>query len=403
MWGYGFFLSSAGAFYSSYLSLYLLALGGTAREVGWLSSAANFLGMLGPIPGAALTRRSGKPRQIVVFFSILRRVPLLLAALAPLILSGPALIYTVIGLLSLRLAFLSIYNPAFVSLIGAVVPEQIRGHYLGTRKMAMAVASAILVPIAGWTIDRIGEPLGYQVSLGIAVVFGLLASWSVARIPDFQVRTSVEEQKNGGTLWDALTSSRTFLLFIGIRLLWNFARQIGGPYFRVYQKEVLLTPTQTIGILVTVSAITRLVGQRFWGDVVDRKGARWVLGICALMIPALPFIWIIATRPWHIVFVMLPSGFLWAGFNLGAFNLLLELPDGAHTTQCAAAHVTAVRLANVVGPLVGNAVIQQLGYHWSFALSGIGRWVGALLFVALLRPFGWQPFSRLRAVVAKRG
>ncbi|MGC9522859.1 MAG: MFS transporter [Anaerolineae bacterium] len=397
MWSYGFFMSSAGAFFSSYLSLYILALGGTRREVGWLTSAANFMGMLGPIPGAALTRHSGKPRQIVVLFSILHRVPLLLAALAPLILSGPALIYTVIGLLALRLGLLSAYNPAFISLMGAIVPEGIRGRYLGARKMAMAMASAALVPVAGWIIDSLVEPLGYQVSLGIAVALGLLAAWSVARIPDFQVRTSVEEQKNGGTFWEALTSSRTFLLFVLIRLFWNFAHQIGGPYFRVYQKEVLLTPARTIGILITVSAITRLIGQRFWGNVVDRAGARWVLDVCALIIPVLPFIWIVATKPWHIVFVILPSGFLWAGFRMGALNLLLELPDLEHRTQCAAAHVTAIRMANIAGPLVGNVVIQQWGYHWSFALSGIGRLIGALLFAALLRPFAKQAFVRSKA------
>ncbi len=387
LWYYGFFASSAGAFFSSFSSLYLLALGGTRRDVGWLAAAASFVGMLAPIPGAAITQRWGRPRAMVVIGTVLRRSTLLLAALAPFFLSGNTLIFTVIALLSVRLAFVGLYNPALMSLMAAVIPKQIRGSYLGARKMAMAMATVVLVPFAGWIIDRIGEPAGFQIGLVAAFVLGLVSAFFIWIIPETQVQESIKEQKDGGTLWEALRHSRVFRRYILIRLFWNFSHQIGGPFFRVYQREVLLTPMQLIGLLVTVSAITRLIGQRFWGHVVDRRGARWVLGVCALTIPVVPFVWVFVTRPWHVVFAQLPGGFLWAGFEMGALNLLLNLPAPKHRTQAAALHATAVRAGNIAGPLVGNMIIQQLGYRWDFALSGAGRLMAALLFVALLRPF----------------
>jgi predicted MFS family arabinose efflux permease len=138
------------------------------------------------------------------------------------------------------------------------------------------------------------------------------------------------------------------------------------------------------------------VGQRFWGEVEDRKGARWVLGISSLLIPALPFVWVFATRPWHIVFVSLPGGFLWAGFRMGALNLLLELPEAKHRTQAAAAHTTVIRVANMIAPLVGDMVIQRLGYRWDFAISGLGRLVAAFLFILVLRPFAEDAKASVR-------
>jgi MFS family permease len=272
--------------------------------------------------------------------------------------------------------------------MGAVIPRRMRGSDLGARKMAMATASAVLVPFAGWIIDRIGEPAGFQVGLTAGFVLGVISAIFIWLIPEAQVKASIEEQRDGGTLREALSHSKVFRRYILIRLFWSFSHQIGGPFFPVYQREVLLTPMQLIGLLITVSSITRMIGQRFWGKVVDVRGARWVLGICSLTIPALPFIWIFVTRPWHVVFVSLPSGFLWAGFQMGALALLLNLPAANDRTQAAAAHATAVRMGNIAGPLVGNLIIQQLGYRWNFAFSGIGRLIAALLFVALLRPFG---------------
>lgn len=396
LWYYGLSLSAAGAFFGSYITLYLLALGATRTEIGWLASIANFLGFLAPIPGAMLARRWGKPRKIVILFTVLRRAQLLLAALAPLFFSGSTLIYVVIALFALRLAFMSIYNPTFVSLMATVIPDRVRGRYLGSRKMVMALSSVLLVPLAGWLIDRIGEPLGYQVTLVVGFVIGLMGTFSISMVPDHQVQASVKAEKRGGSFWEAVTGNRTFALYLAIRLFFNFVWQIGGPYFAVYQKEVLNSSTQLIGTLVTVTAITRLIGQRFWGTVVDRKGAGWVLTVCILIIPALPFVWIFATQPWHIVFVSVPSGFLWAGFNMGALNLLLALPEPHHRTQAAAAHMMAIRVGNIIGPLVGNVVIRYLGYKWDFAISGMGRLVAGLMLIALLRPFGERVGARAR-------
>mgnify|MGYP006295435659 FL=1 len=393
-WLDGVLSSSSVAFYFNYIPLYALALGATRTQVGWLSSAASLLGMLAPLPGAAVARRLGHRKRMVVVFSALFRSMLLLAALMPLVLSGQAAVYAFIGIMALRVGFMSFFNPAWVSLTSDVLPERNRGRFFASRNTVMSLASMLFVPIAGSVIDWAGEPLGYQISFVAAALLGYAASYTFSRIPE---PPSQEEPVSQGRLafWKALTGNRIFLLYLGARFFWNFVWQMAGPYFRVYQVEVLGSSARLVGILVTVTSLSGLIGQRVWGRMLDRRGARWVMSVCTLLIPMTPFIWIVIQKPWQVVFVSLAGGFLWSGFNLGSLNLLLELPDPAHHTQSAAAHAVAVYLANILAPLVGTAIIDSLGYHWDFALSGVGRMIGGVLFLLLLKPFGRENRNRV--------
>jgi MFS family permease len=173
-------------------------------------------------------------------------------------------------------------------------------------------------------------------------------------------------------------------------MLFNFAWQLGGPYFGVYQVEVLGATARIIGWLSMTGSFMRMVGQQIWGRAVDRRGARWAFTVCLLFIPLLPFIWLPLTRPWQLVFVTVPSGFLWAGREIANFNLLLDLSDEEEKTQAIASYNTLLAVANIAGPLVGGQVVRWLGYHWTFALSGFGRFVAAMFFVALLKPFNFD-------------
>jgi MFS family permease len=92
-------------------------------------------------------------------------------------------------------------------------------------------------------------------------------------------------------------------------------------------------------------------------------------------------------QAWHALFMRVPSGFLWAGFELADFNLLLELPGQEKRTQATAFYTTLVGISGIVGPLVGSLIVDRLGYFWDFGVSGAARLVAAVLFLLLLRPF----------------
>ena len=396
-WWYGVFISMSSAFVDSYVTLFILSLGATSLQVGTLSSLSSFFGMLLPLPGAQWAARWGKRKQVVLISFSLRYAVLLLALLMPLFVRSPAVVFVVIGLFALRAAFLYLGNSPWTSFAGDLVPQRRRGRYFSSRKTVMALASLIFVPVAGQLIGLFPEPLGYQVSIGLAVVWGALALYLFGRIPEEQEGRKPSSQRISLAFWKILGRNRRFWQFTLISMLFNFAWQFGGPYFGVYQVEVLGSTSRIIGWLSMVSSLMRMFGQQIWGRAMDRRGTQWVFTLVMLFIPLVPLIWIPLTAPWQVIFVYIPSGFLWAGQEVANFNLILELADGgggdtdpglAHEqTQAIASYNTLVAVANILGPLAGGFVVQWLGYHWTFALSGLGRMVAALLFLALLKPF----------------
>jgi len=270
-----------------------------------------------------------------------------------------------------------------------VVPLTSRGRYFASRNLMMALTSMVMVPLAGQIIQRMGAPRGYQLTLGIAFAVGLVASYTFSLITETRKHgvRGVTLKAQVRSLWEALTSDRIFLVFVLVRLLWDFGLQIGGPYFAVYQVEQIKATPGFIGVLATISAGTRMIGLRVWGPWLDRHGARWVTTVAALGIPILPVIWAVSSRPWHLILAELPGGFLWAGFEMGIFALFLELLHGEDNTQAAAGYMALSSGVSILGPFIGGWLIAQTGYAGNFLVSGAIRLVAALLFLVVLKPF----------------
>ncbi|HUT21508.1 MAG TPA: MFS transporter [Anaerolineae bacterium] len=377
----------SGAFLFTYVPLYALALGASSTQIGTLSSAASLMGAVAPIPGAQLTERWGSRRRVVVAVWSIARAFSLAMLLIPFFLRGDAAVYAVIALWALRAGLANLAHPAWVSLSAEITPPGGRGRFFSSRNTAMALASMLFVPLAGQLIDSLGAPRGYQWSLGLSALFGYAALYFYAQIPEPAAAPRMDRRGSFAALWRSLTGNRTFLTFTLAMMLWNFALQMGGPFFQVYQVAELGSSTSLVGLTSMVMSFTRIIGQRYWGRIVDRRGSRWVMTVCALCIPAVPWIWTVIRRPWQVLFVSVPGGFVWAGFELASFSVLLELPAQEEQTRVTAGYTTLVNVASILGPMFGGWLVSRIGYRGDFAVSGFGRLLAALLFMWLLRAF----------------
>jgi len=392
-WWYGFLIAISAAFIDNYVTLYALALGATSLQVGYLSSASSFMGMIAPIPGAQWAARWGKRKSVVVISFALRRLMELLTLIVPFLVPAQTAIVLIIVLFALRAGFGNLGTPPWSSLAADLVPIEWRGRYFSGRKSLMAAASLLCVPLAGQIIEWWGLPRGYQVAFMTSIAFGIVAVTFYAFIPEPPLSAAARREQSFSVFWRSLTENRTFLLYTLFSMVFNFAWQISGPYFGVYQVTELGATPQIVGFISTAGALTRVFGQQYFGRAVDKRGARWALVMSLLFIPILPFMWFPMTNAWHVLFVTIPSGFLWAGYEIANFNLQLELPVPERRTQAIAAYTTLIGLANILGPLAGGALIETLGYKWNFAISGVGRLVGGLLLWALLKPFARRAAS----------
>ncbi|HEY5158138.1 MAG TPA: MFS transporter, partial [Anaerolineales bacterium] len=127
-WFDGLFSSACDNIYFTYLALYMLALGATRAQIGWMSSLSSLGGALLLLPGAMLVERFRHRKEIAVIFGGgIARVMLLLLAVVPFGLHGQALVLAAIAFSVTRDSLANLAFPAWVSITADIVPLSGRG------------------------------------------------------------------------------------------------------------------------------------------------------------------------------------------------------------------------------------------------------------------------------------
>ena len=292
----------------------------------------------------------------------------------------------VILLVALRALATQMGYPAWSALAADLVPTTLRGRYFASRNMAISMAGLICAPLAGVIIDLAGPPHGYQVSFAIAGAVGFVATVMYSRIPD---RATGAHAEVAGThpreILAVLRSHPRFMAFTGTALLWNLALMIAGPFLSVYLVRNLgASPTQ-IGILAAANGIMNVVGLPLWGRLNDRFGALWVTRLTQLLIPAIPVMWAFVPNVWWLILEESFSGFVWSGFGLANFNLMLSLAPETQRARFVAIYQAVVFSAAFAGPLVGSYLADTVTLRGLFFISAAGRLAAALVFIFAVR------------------
>jgi MFS family permease len=397
----GVFAQASESVMLAYLSLFVLALGASRGQIGLMSALASLSAAIFLLPGAVIGERKGR-RKLIVLLSGggAARVILLLLALMPLFFGGAAAVNLAIALVVIRSACVHLGVPAWTSLIADIVPLQCRGRYFSSRNILMGIAAMITTYLVGQLISRAGSPIGYQLALGTAFVIGAVSTFSFARVREPAV-TAIRSVVGAGTSVSVLRQLRDhpdFLALCGVAAVFNLSLGIAAPFFSVYLVETLGASASMVGTLAVVSTLAALPGQRLFGVLVDRWGPRRVLLTTGLVVPLMPWAWALASSPLHLVPVDAIAGFVWAGYNLANFNLLLSLTPEDHRSRATALYSMIVTLSLAAGAMIGGVMATHWGLIAVFVLSGLGRLVAALFFArfvrqpgpAVKRPRYWQ-------------
>jgi MFS family permease len=388
-WLDGLFSAANDNIYLTYLSVYILALGATRTQIGLLSSLSSLSAALLLLPGAFMVEKWGHRKQFTIIFGGgLARLMIFIIALLPLFVDAPAIVWFAIALAVTRDAFANLAFPAWMSITGDIIPLEGRGRYFGSRNFIMAIAGMLTTVLIGELITRSGSPLGYQIAMGIAFLFGMLGTFSFSRLVD----PKGDHPQPAGTsmsfkaIWSDLRVQRIILALFGTTALWNFSLNVAGPFFTVYLVQNLGATAAMVGLTTVSSSVVGMLVQHRLGALSDRWGPRRLQLISMVAIPILPLLWIVATQAWHIIIVNAVSGVLWGAFSLASFNYLLDLFPDRLRARYSALYQIVVTLALAIGAAVGSLVITGIGYKGVFLISSVGRFIAALVFARFVLP-----------------
>lgn len=243
----------------------------------------------------------------------------------------------------------------------------------------MGLGGLVSAPIAGYLIGRTSGLGGWEMAWFFTCALGFAATFFYARIPgSLQGPARAREMARPASMRQVL-ADRNFVVFCLAGLIWNLSVMVAGPFFNVYLVKELQATATWVGILSAAVSIGGLAGQLAWGSPVDVRGPKWTLVASGAVIPLLPWAWLFVTQPWQVLFINLPGGALWAGYNVASLNLLLAISPEDRRPRYAAVSQGLVFLSAFVGPLVGGAMTDAWGYKPLFFVSGAGRLLATLI------------------------
>jgi MFS family permease len=396
----GLFSAASDKIILTYMTIYLLTLGVTRQQIGFLSSFSNLSNAILLLPAALLVERSGERKEITLKSALASRLMVVLMAILPFFLLGSsALVWIIFSLVIIREAANNFAFPGWIALTGDIVPLEGRGRYFGSRNFIMGLAGIVVALLIGEFITQVGEPLGYQLAYLLAALFGGVSIVYFSRIKDPHppakkaLTETKEKDEEKATLREnilgIITSIKEHPQFINFAIytaVWNFSIQIAAPFFTVFMVETLHLTAAMIGVVTVVSTTANMLVQRRVGLLTDKWGNRIVSIFFLFLIPIIPLVWgLWVQKYWHVIVLEVFTGLLWGGFNLVSFNnLLMQTPEDQRA-RFSAYYQIIVTLSMALGAGLGSLLIPMIEFVGVTLLSALGRFMAALVFLFFVK------------------
>lgn len=397
----GLFASASDYFAVPYVSLFALSLGATRTQIGLIAAVTALLGSVMQLPIAVVTEGRWSRKQWFLLSGFLARGLWIPIALLPFYASGQRAVWLFILLIAARSLGTALGLPAWTTLMADITPQPVRGRFFAYRNILMNSAGLVSVLLAGWFIRQWNAPFGYQISFCAAAIAGLIAVGVFSRLEEppttdtHKVPDASEERlplrERMARLAEHLRRERQFTIYAAITIVWSLGLALPQPLFPLYFVEQLGGADYLWGFLSATTTVVTVIGQRYWGPLADRFGGQRIMALSGVGAMSVPLLYLLVPD-YRFVFVFnVATAFAWAGYHLGAFNLLLEVTPERRRATYVAGYNGLVGLANTVASLAGGVLAQKVGMGPTFALSFALRTLGWLLFIALVRPTSGRP------------
>ena len=366
-----------------YFSAYAVFLKATTQQVGLLVALppllASFAQMLAVVLGQVMGIRKG----IIVLGALVQILGLLLVAILPGLF--PDFSFSLL-LFSVVLYFVgpNLGAPLWGSLMGALVPENVRGRFFARRTRLSSIASFSALLLAGTILQLFDAldmtPYGFLLIFAIGAVARGYSSYHLNRMYDPpRVHTLASTHERDGLPGPALLRQYpNFLRFSLFFACMQFAVAISAPFVVVYLLRDLHFSYFELTMNTAASVLMQFLVLNRWGRLGDLFGNRIILRLTGYSIPFMPALWVLSADFYYLLLVQMISGLVWSGYSLSSSNFLFDLTPPHRRAGLMATHNLFSSIAVFIGASVGGTLVLLL--PTSIATS-VGPWQIA---------FGWS-------------
>jgi MFS family permease len=376
---------------STILPAFAEYLGAPNVVIGAIPAVMTLGWFLPSLVAAGHTETLERKLPFLVRYTIWERVPFIVLALAAFFLADRAPALT-LGLMLLMLLVVTgvggALMPAWMDLIGRVVPVTLRGRFFGFANLGASACGLAASIVTASILAAIPAPASYGLcfvctSVCLALSFVALvvvrepASTSSAPavpIREYLARIPALLARDPNLSW--YLASRAF----------GVVGAIGGGFYTVYALRAWDAPAAQAGVFTTLLFLGQMVGNTALGWLADRHGHRLVimLGLGATLVGNLIALAAPTLGAFGAVFVMM--GIQMAALNVSNLNVMLEFaPEPSEQPTYVGLGTTLVAPIAFGAPLAAGLLADGLGFLAVFAVAAVAVAVALALLIARVR------------------
>jgi len=393
---------------SPFLSVYAVRLGASASEMGWFQSISNLTPNMMQVPWGKLSDKIGK------------RIPfIIIGGLITAVLWIPVMYVTsatqLIVVIAVQSLLGSMATPTWTALIGDLVHSSKRGMTTAAINRSAAVGSLLATLAAGYLMIMIKGTLQqmFFIPLLVAVICGVASSFVMITVREKPSPNNI----SGSSIFsmrDVIAqggSNPNFVRFTVASVIFGFFMSLSWPLFSITTISILNASMFDVALLNVISGTVVIVLQPWGGKLVDHVGRKPLIIVYRLGLVLVPAFYGLASSVYHLYLLNLILGVIGAFGDIALLAYLLDITQEELRGTLTALYNLATGIVFFIGSLFGgylaNYLIEvyglMLGLQLVYALSAIGRGVGALTYTTLREPHKYPSTLRqeLREILQK--
>jgi len=341
---------------------YASALGAGEFAFGLISALPILAGLL-QLYVSYLAVKTGKYKRMFLIGGVIQRSAWITIAFIPYIFPvESSRMWSLIVLVTLAAMAGSFLVITHTTLMGSVIPIEVRGRYITARQKVCTAVSLVVGLSVAFALDNIQGYLGYTIVFAIGGVAGMIDILMYAGIK-FSI---IPNKPEGFSLMDGMKAcftspvTRNYLLFW---TFWSFAINLSAPFFNKYAIDKLDLSYTSIIIFgqIVAQTLALLVISR-WGVFLDKYGSVPMMMISATISTIGGFVWLFAV-PGSILPLFLFNfigGIFWCANEACMTNMQLSHTPSTGRPAALAVYAVFTSLAAAAALICGGALLEKL-------------------------------------------
>jgi PPP family 3-phenylpropionic acid transporter len=206
----------------------------------------------------------------------------------------------------------------------------------------------------------------------VYVIFMIVTLLLTSTMPEIKVtlKKEEEEKKISSHLKDML-SNKTFIVFLLVVFLAQFALLAAEFYFAIYLKSIE-APASIIGIAFTLAGLSEIPVFIYSSKLIKKFGAKKLMVFSLVVLTIRIFLYSVFKNPYMVLPLQLLCGLDFAPFFAAAINFVNDLaPNKLKSTAQSIFAIVGGNLASIAGALIGGRLLDVVGVQMIYRYASI--------------------------------